>query len=50
MQHRVDTCAAAQRICTSLFEMSAVQLERFACVYTSHVSNLSFYSPDKTFR
>ena len=26
------------------------QLERFACVYTSHVSNLSFYSPDKTFR
>ena len=27
-----------------------VQLERFACVYTSHVSNLSFYSPDKTFR
>ena len=28
----------------------SAQLERFACVYTSHVSNLSFYSPDKTFR
>ena len=27
----------------------AVQVERFACLYTSHVSNLSFYSPDKSF-
>lgn len=26
------------------------QLERFACLYTSHVSNLSFYSPLKTYR
>jgi len=28
----------------------AHQLERFACVYTSHVSNLTFYSPYKTHR
>lgn len=28
----------------------AHQLERFACVYTSHVSNLTFYSPNKTHR
>ena len=25
-------------------------LERFACLYTSHVSNLAFYSPTKKFR
>jgi hypothetical protein len=23
------------------------QIERFACLYTSHVSNLSYVSPDK---
>ncbi|KAK9813561.1 hypothetical protein WJX73_007197 [Symbiochloris irregularis] len=28
----------------------AHQVERFACLYTSHVSNLSFYSPDKSYR
>ena len=26
------------------------QLERFACLYTSHVSNLAFYSPEKSYR
>lgn len=26
------------------------QVERFACLYTSHVSNLSFYSPNKSYR
>ena len=26
------------------------QVERFACLYTSHVSNLCFYSPDKSYR
>ncbi len=24
-----------------------LQIERFACLYTSHVSNLSYVSPDK---
>lgn len=28
----------------------AHQVERFACLYTSHVSNMSFYSPDKCYR
>ena len=28
----------------------AHQVERFACLYTSHVSNLAFYSPDKSYR
>ena len=28
----------------------AHQVERYACVYTSHVSNLSFYSPEKSYR
>ncbi|KAK9843987.1 hypothetical protein WJX81_001142 [Elliptochloris bilobata] len=28
----------------------AHQVERFACLYTSHVSNLHFYSPDKCYR
>jgi 5'-nucleotidase len=28
----------------------AHQVERFACLYTSHVSNLCFYSPDKSYR
>ncbi|TXG52221.1 hypothetical protein EZV62_021390 [Acer yangbiense] len=28
----------------------AHQVERFACLYTSHVSNLSLYSPDKYYR
>ncbi|XP_071723965.1 uncharacterized protein [Rutidosis leptorrhynchoides] len=28
----------------------AHQVERFACLYTSQVSNLSFYSPDKYYR
>ncbi|KAK9829767.1 hypothetical protein WJX72_007769 [[Myrmecia] bisecta] len=28
----------------------AHQVERFACLYTSHVSNLDFYSPDKSYR
>eukprot|EP00884_Botryococcus_braunii_P012807 jgi/Botrbrau1/21527/Bobra.174_2s0030.1 len=28
----------------------AHQIERFACLYASHVSNLSFYSPDKAWR
>ena len=28
----------------------AHQVERFACLYTSHVSNLTFYSPDKSYR
>jgi 5' nucleotidase family len=28
----------------------ALQLERFACLYTSHVSNLCFYSPTKSYR
>lgn len=27
-----------------------VQVERFACLYTSQVSNLSLYSPDKYYR
>jgi hypothetical protein len=24
-------------------------VERFACLYTSHVANLHFYSPDKSY-
>ncbi|GFP98430.1 hypothetical protein PHJA_001986900 [Phtheirospermum japonicum] len=28
----------------------AHQVERFACLYTSQVSNLSLYSPDKYYR
>mmetsp|Transcript_29442 Transcript_29442/g.94283 ORF Transcript_29442/g.94283 Transcript_29442/m.94283 type:complete len:150 (-) Transcript_29442:118-567(-) len=28
----------------------ASQVERFACLYTSHVGNLRFYSPHKVFR
>ena len=28
----------------------AHQVERFACLYTSHVSNMCFYSPDKCYR
>lgn len=27
-----------------------VQVERYACLYTSHVSNLAFVSPDKSFQ
>lgn len=27
-----------------------MQVERFACLYTSQVSNLSLYSPDKYYR
>ncbi|RMZ54397.1 hypothetical protein APUTEX25_001973 [Auxenochlorella protothecoides] len=26
------------------------QIERFACLYTSHVANLMFYSPDKSYK
>jgi hypothetical protein len=26
------------------------QVERFACLYTSHVTNLCYYSPDKSYR
>lgn len=28
----------------------AHQVERFACLYTSHVSNMTFYSPSKSYR
>lgn len=28
----------------------AHQVERFACLYTSHVSNLAYYSPEKSWR
>ncbi|GJP80210.1 hypothetical protein CLOP_g10437, partial [Closterium sp. NIES-67] len=28
----------------------AHQVERFACLYTSHVTNLGYYSPDKSYR
>lgn len=28
----------------------AHQVERFACLYTSHVANLCYYSPDKSYR
>lgn len=28
----------------------AHQVERFACLYTSHVANLGYYSPDKSYR
>lgn len=28
----------------------AYQIERFACLYTSHVSNLAFYSPDNSYQ
>ncbi|KAL6778220.1 hypothetical protein ACKKBG_A17375 [Auxenochlorella protothecoides x Auxenochlorella symbiontica] len=28
----------------------AHQIERFACLYTSHVANLMFYSPDKSYK
>eukprot|EP00850_Spirogloea_muscicola_P010367 SM000060S19699 [mRNA] locus=s60:664713:669200:- [translate_table: standard] len=28
----------------------AHQVERFACLYTSHVGNLCYYSPDKSYR
>lgn len=28
----------------------AHQIERFACLYTSHVSNLLYYSPTKSYR
>ncbi len=28
----------------------AHQAERFACLYTSHVANLLYYSPDKSYR
>ena len=28
----------------------AHQVERYACIYTSHVSNLSFFSPEKSYR
>ena len=28
----------------------AHQMERFACLYTSHVANLAFYSPSKSYR
>jgi 5'-nucleotidase len=28
----------------------AHQVERYACLYTSHVSNLSYYSPETSFR
>lgn len=45
-------------ICTShsrtveqlLLLLLLLQVERFACLYTSHVSNMSFYSPDKCYR
>ena len=30
--------------------MCMVQVERFACLYTSQVSNLGLYSPDKYYR
>jgi hypothetical protein len=29
---------------------SALQVERFACLYTSHVSNMALYSPDKAYK
>ena len=30
--------------------VTLVQVERFACLYTGQVSNLSLYSPDKYYR
>jgi hypothetical protein len=27
----------------------AHQVERFACTYTSHVANMAFFSPDKSY-
>ena len=28
----------------------AHQIERYACLYTSHISNLAYYSPDKRYQ
>jgi hypothetical protein len=33
-----------------LFLVWVEQVERFACLYTSHVTNLCYYSPDKSYR
>jgi hypothetical protein len=30
--------------------LAFLQIERFACLYTSHVSNLVFYSPFKSYK
>jgi hypothetical protein len=32
-----------------LFLVWVEQVERFACLYTSHVTNLCYYSPDKSY-
>ena len=37
---------AAQELTSS----TAMQAERFACLYTSHVANLALYSPYKCYR
>ena len=46
-------CLAESPACVvmlSIVALRAAQVERFACLYTSHVSNLHFYSPDKCYR
>lgn len=45
--HRVWGCLLKSGYQNSRY---AHQIERFACLYASHVSNLSFYSPDKSWR
>ena len=40
------TCLAAQEPTST----TAMQAERFACLYTSHVANLALYSPYKCYR
>lgn len=35
---------------TSCAATFILQIERYACVYTSHVANLLFYSPNKSFK
>lgn len=38
------------RLCLLLFcSRFAHQMERFACLYTSHVSNLALVAPDKSY-
>ncbi|KAK6124533.1 hypothetical protein DH2020_041742 [Rehmannia glutinosa] len=47
---RIVPCGMGTADEDRLSEFAAHQVERFACLYTSQVSNLSLYSPDKYYR
>eukprot|EP00198_Chlamydomonas_reinhardtii_P009220 XP_001698557.1 predicted protein [Chlamydomonas reinhardtii] len=46
--HTQATRDAQQLLEAAEVDRAQLKIERYACLYTSHVSNLAFFSPDKS--